>query len=178
MRRGTMSTDLGEITNCYTITFTRRSKHSASRMWKAITEPDEVAAWTEADAEIDLRVGGTYTLFAGTESAEECVIVRVEPERVLTIVWGMNRPDAWGDLISVVQWEIQDDGDGCTFTFVHNGCADRGEGEAGLAAGWHGFFDQLDKHLDGETWSTDEARADWERLHAPYDERLNAVLVR
>jgi uncharacterized protein YndB with AHSA1/START domain len=173
-----MKDDLGDITNCYTITFTRRSKHSAARLWRALTDPDEVAQWSEAPADVDLRVGGTYTLFAGNESHEECVIVRVEPERVLAYVWGMGRPGAWGNHASVVQWTIEDEGDGCTYTFVHNGCADRGEGEAGLAAGWHGFLDQIDKHLDGETWSKEQAVADWERLHAPYDERLNAVLAR
>lgn len=173
-----MTEDLGEITNCYTIIFKRHSKHAPDRLWRALTEADEVAQWMEAPARIDLRVGGNYTVFAGTENAEDCVIVRVEPERVLTFVWGMGRPDAWGNRTSVVEWTIEEEDDGCSYTFVHNGCADRGEGEAGLPAGWHGFLDQLDKHLDGEAWSKDEAAADWKRLHAPYDERLRAVLVR
>jgi len=171
-----MSEDLGTITNCYTITFNRRSKHSPARLWRALTDPEEVAGWTDAPATIDLRVGGTYTFFVGTETPEECIVVRAEPERVLTIVWGMNRPEAWRHA-SVVEWTISDDEEGCSFTFVHNGCADRGEGEAGLAAGWHGFLDQLGKHLDGKTWTKEEAEADWKRLHEPYDARLNTALV-
>ena len=118
-----MNDELGEITNSYTITFKRKTKHSASRMWRALTDPDEVAAWMEAPVNIDPRVGGNYDVFVGTDSAEKCVIVRVEPERVLTYVWGMNRPDAWGNKPSVVQWVIEGADDGCAYTFMHNGCA-------------------------------------------------------
>ena len=37
-----MSEDIGVITKCYTVTFERTSKHAASRLWGAITNPDDV----------------------------------------------------------------------------------------------------------------------------------------
>lgn len=173
-----MTDDLGEITDCYTITFKRRSKHPAARLWRALTEPDEASKWLDGAVEIDLRVGGTYTLFAETEHPEECVIVRIEPERVLTFVWGLNRPNAWGNRLSVVDWVIEDGDSGCTYSFVHNGCADRGEGEEGLAAGWHGFIDQLEMHLDAvQPIETDQRRL-WKLRHAPYKRRLDEALAR
>jgi uncharacterized protein YndB with AHSA1/START domain len=168
--------DLGEVTRSYTITFMRRSKHSAARLWRALTEPDEVAKWLDGAVQIDLRVGGDYIVFAETKSREECVIVRIEPERSLAYVWGMNRPDAWGNRLSVVEWTITDEGDGCSYTFVHNGCADRGDGEEGLAAGWHGFLDQLDKVLDEESWTQQEAEASWHGLQPKYREQLESVV--
>ena len=171
-----MTDQLGEIETCYTITFKRRSKHPAARLWRALTEPEEAAQWLEGSVSIDLRVGGSYTLFAETEKPEACVIVRIHSERSLTYVWGMSRPAAWGDRLSVVDWQIEPDGDGCTYTFVHNGCADRGEGEEGLAAGWHGFLDQFDAHLDGVCISADEGKEAWERRHTPYLERLTAAV--
>lgn len=171
-----MTDELGTITPCYTITFKRRSKHPAARLWRALTSPREVARWMDGPIEIDLRVGGSFTVFAETENPEECVIVRVEPERVLTYVWGMHRPDAWGNMTSVVEWVMEDTDDGCSYTFVHSGCADRGEGEEGLAAGWHGFLDQLDHHLNDETWTSDESEARWKQLHAPYKEQLQAAV--
>jgi uncharacterized protein YndB with AHSA1/START domain len=167
-----MSDKLGEITNCYTMWFKRRSKHDAARVWRALTDPDEVAAWMEAPARIDLRPGGDWFIdFPAVEAGDgpmDGILFKIEEERVLAYVWG----------ISVVQWTIEPEEDGCTYVFIHNGCADRGELEAGLAAGWHGFLDQFDAHLDGRTWSKEQAKADWERLHAPYDDQLNAVLVR
>jgi uncharacterized protein YndB with AHSA1/START domain len=174
-----MNEELGEITKCYTMTFRRRSKHSPERFWRALTQPDEVAKWMEAPAKIDLRVGGDWFIdFAaasdasyserieGTEDPLDGIIVRVEPERVLAFVWG------W----SVVEWTIEPADDGCTYIFVHNGCADRGEGEEGLAAGWHGFLDQLDGHLDGLPVAKDEGEAMWKRRHDPYLEKLEAAI--
>jgi hypothetical protein len=96
------------------------------------------------------------------------VIVRIEPGRVLAYAWGR----------SVVEWTIEQSDDGCTYTFVHNGCADHGEGEEGLAAGWHGFLDQLDGHLGGVYFVKDEQEKDWERRHPPYRELLDAALAK
>lgn len=166
-----MKTDvLGEIATRYCITFERRSKHSAARLWKALTEPDEVRVWMEGPADVDLRVGGTWKVdfdIAPGESLDG-IIIAVEPERTLTYAWGL----------SVCEWTIEDREDGCIYRFVHNGLADRGEGEEGLAAGWHGFFDQLDMHLDGVAFDREEQSAEWRRMHPPYLERLNAALVK
>lgn len=167
-----MIEDLGTITPCYTMTFERTSKHSAARMWRALTEPDEVGNWMEGPATIDLRVGGTWRIDfshhhqGGEGEMLDGVIIRVEPERILAYSWGL----------SVVQWTITDADDGCTYTFVHTGCADRGEDEEGLPAGWHGFLDQLDKHLDGEKLAIDEAEAQWYALKPSYLKQLESAI--
>ncbi|MEX2395026.1 MAG: SRPBCC domain-containing protein [Actinomycetota bacterium] len=166
-----MKTDvLGEITACYRLHYERRSKHSAARLWRALTEPDEVGVWMEHPAHIDLRVGGTWKI--DFDVAEDNylagIIIGVEHERRLAYAWGL----------SVCEWTITERDDGCVYTFVQNGLSDRGEGEEGLAAGWHGFFDQLDMHLDGVAFTREEQEADWKRMHAPYLEKLNAVFVK
>jgi uncharacterized protein YndB with AHSA1/START domain len=163
--------DLGEITTCYRMRFERRSKHSAARLWKALTEPDELRVWMEGPAEVDLRPGGTWKIdFDASPDGDylDGIIIAVEPEKRLTYAWGL----------SVCEWTIEDGSDGCTYTFVQNGLADRGEGEEGLAAGWHGFFDQLDMHLDGVAFTREQQAAAWQAMHAPYLERLNAALVK
>ena len=55
-----MTDRLGKITRCYTIRYDRHSKHSPSRLWAAITRADEVSAWMDYPAKIDLRVGGEW----------------------------------------------------------------------------------------------------------------------
>ena len=50
--------ELAELTRCYTISFERRSKHPVERLWRAITQSDEVTAWMKYSARIDLRIGG------------------------------------------------------------------------------------------------------------------------
>lgn len=163
-----MSDDIGVITQCYTVKFERRSKHSASRLWRAITDPDEVQAWMGAPATIDLHVGGDYFVdFHGNgEDGLDGILVRIERERKLGYVWG------W----SYAEWEIADTEDGCRYTFVQNGLADRGEDEEGLPAGWHEFFDRLDDHLDGVSRTKDEHTARWHALKTPYRKQLDEVV--
>jgi uncharacterized protein YndB with AHSA1/START domain len=161
---------LGDIATCYRITFERRSKHSAARVWKALTEPEELRVWMEGPATVDLRVGGTWKIdfdIAPGESLDG-IIIAVEPERLLRYAWGL----------SVCEFTLEDRDGGCVYTFVQNGLADRGEGEEGLAAGWHGFFDQLDMQLDGVAFTREKQEAEWKRMHAPYLEKLNAALVK
>ncbi len=165
-----MTENIGVITKCYTVKFERTSRHSASRLWNAITSADEVASWMGAPAEIDLRVGGKYFVdFHGTgDDGLDGILVRIEEERKLGYVWG------W----SYAEWVIEDDGDGCRYTFVQNGLADRGEDadEEGLPAGWHEFFDRLDNQLDGVSRTQDEHTARWHALKPAYRIQLDTVI--
>jgi uncharacterized protein YndB with AHSA1/START domain len=161
--------DIGEITKCYTVTFKRRSKHDAARMWRAITDPDEISKWMGHPAKVDLRVGGDWIVeFGGDDGTLDGVIVRVEEGKKLAYVWG------W----SYLEWVLEDGEDGCSYTFVQNGLADRGVAadEEGLAAGWHEFFDRLDDHLDGVTRTEKEHTERWHELKPSYRTQLDAVL--
>jgi uncharacterized protein YndB with AHSA1/START domain len=167
--------DLGEITPCWTITFRRESKHSPQRLWHAITDPDEVSKWMGYPARIELRPGGDYHLdFSKPHEGDDAgdldgVIVRVQEERSLAIVWGR----------SVLEWAIEPDGAGCSYTFTHHGQEPPSEGDRhtdeGIAAGWHAFLDAFAAHLDGAAPSAKAADAH-ERLVATYRERLAAAL--
>ncbi len=162
--------ELGEITRCYTMTFERRSAHSAQRLWRAITSADEVARWMGYPARIDLRVGGDWHVDFTSKGAKEDldgVIVRIEPERRLACVWGL----------SVLEWRLEADGRGCRYTFVHHGQAPGlVEEEEGLVAGWHAFLDDLAGHLEGVYPDPEENSAKWQTLKEPYRARVEAVL--
>jgi uncharacterized protein YndB with AHSA1/START domain len=164
-----MSSDLGVITRCYTVTFERTTRHGPARLWKAITQPDEVAAWMGAPATIDLRPGGDSIIdFAGDDAALDGIIVRVEQERRFAYVWGR----------SYTEWLIEPDGDGCRYTFVETGLTDRGEhaDEEGLAAGWHKFLDRFADHLDGQLRDDAEYEARWHALKPAYRAQLDATI--
>lgn len=163
--------ELGEITRCYTMRFERRSAHSAQRLWRAITEAEEVARWMGYPARIDLRVGGNWHVeFTRKGGGEDLagIIVRVEAERTLAYVWGL----------AVVEWRLEPDGDGCRYTFVHHGqVPGLVDEEEGLVAGWHAFLDDLDGHLDGVYLDPEENSAKWQTLKKPYRARLDAALA-
>jgi uncharacterized protein YndB with AHSA1/START domain len=150
--------DLGTITRCYTVRYERTSKHSAERLWRAITDPDEVTKWMQYPAKIDVRVGGEYYVdFASTnQGCLDGIIVAVEPGRLLRYAWGT----------SIVEWSIQPLDAGCTHTFCQHGLPDRGPGEEGLVAGWHAWLDDVEKYLDGMPLLDD--RSDWTALCKRY----------
>jgi uncharacterized protein YndB with AHSA1/START domain len=167
-----MGMRLGEITSCYRVTFTRDSKHSSARLWRAITEAEEVGAWMGAKGptDIDLRVGGTYVVGFDEDGNDRLdgIVVRVEPSRTLGYVWGT----------SYVEWQIEDADNGCRYTFMQNGLTDRGvdADEEGLPAGWHEFFDALEEHLDGASRTAAERDAAWIALKPRYREQLDKVV--
>ena len=164
-----MESDLGEITRCYTITFERGSKHSAERLWRAITDSGEVSKWMGYVVRIDPKVGGEYYLdFAMDGDQVPGVVTFVDPGRALR--WAWDR--------STVEWTIEPDGAGSKYTFIHTGLTRReSEEEEGLAAGWHGFLDQLESHLEGMYPEKAETDARWERLKPVYKGQLEAALI-
>jgi uncharacterized protein YndB with AHSA1/START domain len=160
--------DLAEITPCYTITFNRTSKHPPERLWRAITDPREVERWMSYPTKIDLRVGGEYDVdFSRTmDGGLDGIIVRIEPERRLAYVWGL----------SVLEWVIEPYASGSRYKFIHHGQGPGSvEKEAGIAGGWHLWFDALDEHLDGKP-PRPEDQALYAELEVAYRSRLQAVL--
>jgi len=164
-----MTDELGTISTCYSLKFTRRSRHSAARLWRAITTPEEVAAWMGFPARIDLRPGGEYVLdFAALKPGDKLdgIIIKVEAERLLRYAVGTT----------VVEWAIAPDGDSCRHTFSQAGLPVRAlPGEEALVAGWHDGLDSLDAYLDGRgrtSWA--QSRERWGVLK----ERYLPVLLR
>ena len=163
-----MTDRLGTITRCYTLTYDRTSKHSAARLWQAITQPDEVSKWMDYPSKVDLRVGGEWHVdFSRTGDGEiPGIVVRVDPERVLTYTWDL----------SVIEWTIEPTADGCRYRFVQAGLAFRDiPDDEGLAAGWHEFLDRLDLHLDGTYIGEPEQKRRWNSLKPPYRKMLDAA---
>jgi uncharacterized protein YndB with AHSA1/START domain len=162
-------TDLGTYTRCYTITFERRSKHPPARLWRAITDADDVSRWMAYPARIDLRVGGDYFVdFSRTNEGElDGVIVKLQPERLLRYAWGT----------SVVEWAIEPEGAGSRHVFLQTGLAFRPiPDEEGLAAGWHVWLEDLEQYLDtGAPSPDDDGRRRWAELGKLYRPLLEAV---
>src|SRR5262245_44260911 len=191
--------DLGTVETTYTVTFTRRTKHSPGRVWRAITEPTEIEAWMDFPvASADMRQGGHLCIdfsrtVSGRPSADaaeaaglDAIVVYSEPDRALGLAWGPRplpggtgperaiaglRHTRW----EVIEWTIEPAEDGSCYTLAHHGLAARTMEREGIAWGWHGFLDQLDAHLDGAfsagrfTGMTEEAQ------RARYDHELKAV---
>jgi uncharacterized protein YndB with AHSA1/START domain len=130
------------------LVFERYLNASPERVWRALTEPDELAAWL-APAEIELRVGGRVVLkFEDREHSGRITELR-EPE-LLAYTWDEART------ASVVRIKLEPEADGTRLTLRHTF-----ELEADLSSyggGWHQHLELLAGHVAGTPvdW-------DWER---------------
>jgi uncharacterized protein YndB with AHSA1/START domain len=147
--------------------FERRLDHPVERVWAALTEPAQLAAWL-ADADIDLVAGGRVELRwqntdqDGNRAVARGTITGLEPPRLLEI-------DT--DLHGRLRWQLRPDGEGCALTFSAR--VQLPEDMLPIvSAGWHIHLDHLADALGGRpvdwpTWTRDYWGR-WEGLRAEY----------
>jgi uncharacterized protein YndB with AHSA1/START domain len=153
------------------IRFERRLAHPVERVWRALTEPDEIAAWL-ALAELELTEGGRVVLtWQNTDTEGNTAVARgtvsaLDPPRVIEF-------DT--DIHGRLRWELEPDGDGTALTFTAEAQLPE-EYETEVIAGWHIHHDHLEHVLDGGTidwpnWSRDHM-PEFERIHERYKARV------
>jgi uncharacterized protein YndB with AHSA1/START domain len=142
----------------FRLRFERHLRHAPDRVWAALTDPAELERWF-GPAEIDLRQGGTITLFKGADELfSRGEVTEVDPPRLL---------EHTSDVFGLLRWELEPEGDGTRLVFV----ATTAMGEEWLTrtlAGWHAILDQLATGLAGDP-AEDEPQQ-WETIHHRYVE--------
>jgi uncharacterized protein YndB with AHSA1/START domain len=144
--------------------FERRLAHPVERVWRAVTEPSELAHWFPGEVEIDLAVGGKIT-FAEQEFEGDLellpthgTVTELDPPRLFAFTWGDDP----------LRFELTPDGDGCVLVFTH-GFENRA-GATRFAAGWDVCLDALEAALAG----TQASGAGWAEYHERYADELGS----
>jgi uncharacterized protein YndB with AHSA1/START domain len=153
----------GTVDDRRALTFERRLAHPVERVWRAVTEPGELAHWFPSAVGGDMTPGGTLTFeFPGDEMPTmEGQVVELEPPRRFAFTWGDDE----------LRIALDPDGDGCVLRFT---CLfSEPERAARDAAGWHVCLDLLEKHLGGASTKspTSEPTDDWRGLYEDYQRR-------
>jgi uncharacterized protein YndB with AHSA1/START domain len=151
------------------IRFERRLAHPVERVWGALTEPDQIAAWL-ALAELELEEGGRVELRwqnhdeEGNTAVARGTVSALDPPRLLEF-------DT--DIHGRLRWELARDGDGTLLAFTAEAQLPE-DYELEVLSGWHIHLDHLEEVLDGGSidWPNwDRAhKPDWERIRARYEE--------
>lgn len=144
--------------------FERRLASPPERVWRAVSAPDEMAAWFPCAVEGERRVGATVRFrFEGQSDAEAEIgeVASWSPPTSWSFRWG-------GHLVEI---EVHADGDGSRLVFRQH-LPDR-SGAARQGAGWHVCLDALGAHLDGGAPAGD----DWTPLYRSYLERMSAPMA-
>jgi len=146
----------------WTLILTRELRHSAEKVWQALTDPVHVREWAPFDADGNLGTAGASVrlTWVGTPQSFEAKVTRAEAPKVLEY--------------SDMRWELEPSAGGTRLTLWHS--IDRRFISMG-AAGWHISLDVLNHFLSGTPIARivgNEAVAfeGWQRLNAEYAEQF------
>lgn len=150
---GVLEHGIGEVT----LRFVRRLPHPVTKVWRALTETEHLAAWFPTTIEGDLVPGAKLRHdfrelnLAGFDGS----VLACDPPRLLEFNWGDER----------LRFELAADGPDTVLRFSAS-VSELGRA-ARDAAGWHTCLDLLGFDLAGQTapWPQDDR---WRQVHADY----------
>lgn len=142
--------------------FERRLRHRIERVWRALTEPDEVRAWFGA-LEVKLEPGGRYVVSTATGDAGDAPIVGTITRLQAPTLLEYDTKDG------LVTWSLRSDGEGCVLELTHTNPPGLRLPDS-VRAGWHWHVDALTDALDGRPvdWQSEAPRARMEALYVHY----------
>ncbi len=131
------------------LTYERHFPDPPETVWKAITDPEQLAVWYLTRARIDPREGGEVDLVSGPSRFH--VVGRIltwDPPRVFEHEWKADpRPELPGGENARIRWELAPEGSGTVLTVVFAGL--HRPTALGFAAGMHAFLDRLEAQRSG-----------------------------
>jgi len=149
---GTLETIDGRMA----LRFERRLSHSPQRVWRAVTEPAELAQWFVVPVAWTPALGETFEGYG-----QRGEIVALEAPTLLRWTWGEER----------YSFELAAEAEGCRLVFTH--VFDVAYGPAAQhAAGWETYLDRLEVHLADGFLAEEDAHGSIGELHERYAARF------
>jgi uncharacterized protein YndB with AHSA1/START domain len=149
--------------------FERRLDHPVEKVWRAVTEPDELAKWFPANVTIDeMRVGGRMQfVFPDPDLPQGSgEVTDLDPPRVFAFDW-----DGFEEGVDHMRFELEPGAEGCLLRFTHV-FDDRARASRD-AAGWHVCFDRFEESLAGADTEMpgSEPTGEWRGYYEEYERR-------
>jgi uncharacterized protein YndB with AHSA1/START domain len=143
--------------------FERRLAHPVERVWRAVTDPAELAHWFPSRVSGQIAPGGRLSFDFPDDDAPtlEGEVVEHEPPRRFAFTWGED----------VLRIELDAADGGCVLRLT---CLfDDPERAARDAAGWHVCLDRLQQHLDGAATDAPDSEPthEWRDVYEEYQRR-------
>lgn len=150
---------LDEIDGRWRLRFSRTLGHPPEKVWRALTEPEHLAAWFPTTVDGDRAVGAKlrFTFPDGEAPPLEGEMLSCDPPSLLEFRFGDD----------VLRFEVRPDGAGCVLTMTAT-FDEQGRG-ARDGAGWHVCLDHLAALLDGVSPDTTQG---WDAVHTVYVDRF------
>jgi uncharacterized protein YndB with AHSA1/START domain len=161
-----MTDDFGELDRSgarLVLRFTRVLAHPPTKVWRALTEPEHLAAWFPTTIDGERAVGAALRFAFPNHEAPDMhgEMLAFEPPTVLELRWGDE----------ILRFEL--DGDDAKTVLTFSDTFDELGKAARDAAGWHSCLDLLGFDIAEEPspWSSADR---WRQVHGEYVARLGA----
>lgn len=145
----------------FEIRFQRVLRHPIERVWRALTNSDELGKWL-APGEIDLRLGGCVSLaFTNSPAVIESTVTALDQPRLLEYHWVSQDGDG-----GPVRWELAPHEGGTLLVLTCTVPAELEKWKFKSLAGWHSIVEMLVGLLHGKPvlWSMER----WQEIHNHY----------
>jgi uncharacterized protein YndB with AHSA1/START domain len=119
------------VINGNDVLYELRYDQPPERVWRALTDPDELAQWLMPSAGFAAAAGRRFTMWCDPIGDIDGEVLAAEPPRRLAMRWTA----AFG--VTTVVIELAPAGDGTLLTLVHGGWTDDAAREQ-FDSGWHG----------------------------------------
>jgi uncharacterized protein YndB with AHSA1/START domain len=142
-----------------TLVITREFQVPSTRVWSALTDPDQAPAWwgprgfhvPRESIDADLEIGGLYRACmiqdaTGQEHWWSGVHTDIEPPNLFMFTHAWDKPDGTRGFETEVTFELEGIDGGTRMTF-RQGPFDTIENRDGQGQGWRESFDRLTEHL-------------------------------
>jgi uncharacterized protein YndB with AHSA1/START domain len=138
------------------LTFTRTLRHPPEKVWRALTEPEHLAAWFPQEVRGGWAVGAALRFVDGGDEAAafDGEVLAYDPPKLLEFTWGTDE----------LRFELAPRDGGCVLTLI--AVFDEVGRAARDAAGWDACLDVLEAGLDGAP--APDAGARWIAWHERY----------
>jgi len=91
-----------------------------SKVWKALTEKEQIAKWLMPSPDFELKAGVTFHMTGRSKDVEyphTCTITEITPEKRFAYTWAVD-----GKLEgTLVTYELEDDNGSTKLTMTHSG---------------------------------------------------------
>lgn len=168
---------LVEVDGRPALRFQRRYSKPIERVWRAVTEADELAQWFPTNVEGERVVGASLRFVddeqrAAAQAAGEPTraegpmfegsVVAYDPPTLFELVWGTE----------TLRFELEPHGSGTTLVFTH--ILSHESVAARNGSGWHMCLAALDALLDDDAPAGDEHH--WKTVYDDYLDRMGPSL--
>jgi uncharacterized protein YndB with AHSA1/START domain len=132
--------------------FERHLDHSVERVWRAVTEPAELARWFVAVVDWKPELGEVFEA-----AGQRGQVTELDEPHTIAWTWSEER----------YRFELSPEGDGCMLVFTHVFTEEWGPAWQ-HAAGWEAYFNRLDAHLAGGFLSEEDVHEGFPELLERY----------